>query len=276
MAYDLKAKIAEAKKTGPNMNEAQAGGEWAPPAAGIARARFVGYFELGTHEEEFEGKKRDREKVDLVFELSGPNHEPIKAADGTPIPIRITAQETLSFSEKAHFFKLFASMNAAHGGTATHMAELLGKPFIVEIFHRKSKDGKRTYANLRGPNGYNVKGTTVQDPLSGKPVLIEVAAALTDVKAFIWDVADMQMWNSIYIEGKYPERKDEKTGEVISAERSKNVIQEKIMSAKNWKAHPLAAVVAAGGQEPDLPDAETPERDTPENEAAADPLSAIG
>ncbi|CAJ2950661.1 Uncharacterised protein [Burkholderia pseudomallei] len=48
-------------------------------------ARFVGYFELGTHEEEFEGKKRDREKVDLVFELSGPNHEPIKAADGTLI-----------------------------------------------------------------------------------------------------------------------------------------------------------------------------------------------
>lgn len=276
MTYDLKAKIAEAKKTGPNMNEAQAGGEYTPPAAGIARARLVGYFELGTHEEEFEGKKRDREKVDLVFELSGPNHEPIKAADGTLIPIRITAQETLSFSEKAHFFKLFASMNAAHGGTATHMAELLGKPFIVEVFHRKSKDGKRTYANLRGPNGYNVKGTTVQDPLTCKPVLVEVAAALTDVKAFIWDVADKEMWDTIYIDGKYPERKDEKTGEVVSPERSKNVIQEKIMSAKNWKTHPLAAVVAAGSQEPDLPDAETPERGTPENEAAADPLAAIG
>ncbi|WDD93861.1 hypothetical protein Bsp3421_003962 [Burkholderia sp. FERM BP-3421] len=156
------------------------------------------------------------------------------------------------------------------------MAELLGKPFVVEVFHRKSRDGARTYANLRGPSGYNVKGTTVQDPLTGKSVLLEVSAALTDVKAFIWDIADIEMWNSIYIPGEWAERKDEKTGEVTSPARSKNVIQEKIMSAKNWKAHPLAAVVAAGGQEPDLPDPETPKRETPENEAAADPLASIG
>jgi hypothetical protein len=38
---------------------------YVPPATGIASARLVGYFELGAHEEEFEGKKRDREKVDL-------------------------------------------------------------------------------------------------------------------------------------------------------------------------------------------------------------------
>ncbi|MDN7427800.1 hypothetical protein [Burkholderia sp. AU45388] len=276
MAYDLKAKIAEAAKTGPNMNEAQAGGEYTPPAAGIARARFVGYYELGTHEGEYQGKKKETPKVDLVFELSGPNHEPHKKEDGTLVPVRITANENLHLNDKAHFFKLFAAMNAASGGTATHMAELLGKAFIVEIFHSKSKDGKRTYANLRGPNGYNVKGTTVQDPLTGKPVLIEVAPAISDVKAFIWDLADKAMWDSIFIEGEYPERKDEKTGEIISKARSKNVIQEKIMSAKNWKAHPLAAIVAAGGQEPDLPEAETPERSTPENEAAADPLAAIG
>lgn len=219
------------------MNEAQSGGDYTPPAAGLARARFVGYFEMGVHEEEYEGQKRDRAKVDLVFELSGPNHEPRKLDDGTLVPIRVTVQETLSFNDKANFFKLFAAMNYA--GKATHMAELLGDAFVVEVFHRKSKDGKKVYANLKGDNGYNIKGTTVQDPLTGKPVILEVVPAVTELKAFIWDIADKEMWDSIHIAGEYPERKD--GDKVISPARSKNVIQEKIMKAKNWKDHPLSA-----------------------------------
>lgn len=232
-------------------------GGYTPPAAGLARARLVGYFELGTHKEEFEGKERDREKVDLVFELSGPNHEPRKLDDGTLVPIRITVQETLSFNEKANFFKLFGAMNYA--GKATHMAELLGEPFVVEVFHRKSKDGKKVYANLKGPNGYNVKGTTVQDPISGKPVLIEVAPAITELRAFIWAIADKAMWDSIHIPGEYEERKDAE-GKVISPARSKNVWQDRIKKAKNWDTHPLAAIVAAGGAEPDQPTPEELER----------------
>lgn len=270
--YDLKAKIAEAAKTGPNMTEAQTGGEYTPPAAGLARARLVGYFEMGTHEEEYEGKKRDRAKVDLVFELSGPNHEPRKSDDGVLVPIRVTVQETLSFNEKANFFKLFAAMNYA--GKATHMVELLGEPFVVEVFHKKSADGKKVYANLKGPNGYNVKGTTVQDPLSGKAVLLEVAPAVTELRAFIWDIADKEMWDSIYIAGEWEARKE--GDKVISPARSKNVLQEKIKKAKNWESHPLAAVVALGGAEPDLPDAETPERDTSGGAASDDPLASVG
>jgi hypothetical protein len=272
MALDLKAKIAEAKKTGPNMTEAQTGGDYTPPAAGLARARFVGYFEMGQHEEEYEGKKRDRAKVDLIFELSGPNHEPRKLDDGTLVPIRVTVQETLSLSDKANFFKLFAAMNYA--GKATHMAELLGDAYVVEVFHKKSKDGKKVYANLKGPNGYNIKGTTVQDPLTGKSVMLEVAPPITEIKAFIWDIADKEMWDSIHIAGEYAERKDD-DGKVIAPARSKNVIQEKIMKAKNWKAHPLAAVVAAGGVEPELPNAETPETEQATGEAASDPLGHI-
>ena len=240
MRRDLKARIAEAKKTGPNMGKAQEGDKYTPPAIGLSRARLVGYFELGTHEEEFEGKKRDRERVDLIFELSGPNHEPRKLDDGTLVPIRITVQETLCLSETASFFKLFAAMN--HAGNATHMAEFLGEPFIVEVFRRRSMDGKNVYAYLKGPDGYNVRGTTVQDPLSGKPLLIEVAPALTEPRVFVWDIADKDMWDSIHIPGEWAERKDEKTGEVISKARSKNVIQDRIKKAKNWLRHPLAAL----------------------------------
>jgi hypothetical protein len=79
---------------------------------------------------------------------------------------------------------------------------------------------------------------------------VEVAAAATAVKAFIWDIADKEMWDSIYIPGEYPERRDA-DGVLIAPARSKNVIQEKIASAKNWASHPLSSLgVGPGPQEP--------------------------
>ena len=163
-------RIHNALKGAPDMRRAVSiDTGYTPPALGIARARLVGYFELGTHEEEYEGRTRDREKVDLVFELSGPNHEPRKLDDGTLVPHRITAQETLSLDAKSNFFKLFAAMNVS--GRNTHMAHLLGEAFLVEVFHRKSADGKKVYATLKGPLGYNVRGTAIHDPISGKRVV---------------------------------------------------------------------------------------------------------
>lgn len=169
--------------------------------------------------------------MELVFELSGPNHPP-RDINGEKVPQRITARETYGLTDRNHFLKLFRQMN--YSGKATHMAELLGDPFLVEIFHTKSKDGKKTYANLRGPNGYNFKGTTVQDPVSGQMVTVDVPQAMTDIKVFLWDQACKEMWDSIYIAGEYAEQRDARTGEVIKPARSKNVLQDKIMSAKNW------------------------------------------
>ncbi|WMY06764.1 hypothetical protein [Paraburkholderia phenoliruptrix] len=234
MDRDLWLLIQQGLSRLPDMRVPASHGGYQPPAAGLAYARLVGYFELGKHEEEnSDGMAVPCNKVDLIFELSGPNHQPRKLDDGTLIPHRVTVQETLSFSDRANFFKLFTMMNAAHGGTATHMAQLLGKPFRVEVFHRKSADGKKVYANLKGPNGYNIKGTTYQDEETGETKTVEVAPALTELKAFIWDLANKAMWDSIHIPGFYDERKNDK-GEVISPARSKNVLQERIMSAKNW------------------------------------------
>ena len=158
------------------------------------------------------------------------------------IPHRVTVQETLDYSDRANFFKLFTMMNAAHGGTATHMVELLGKPFTVEVFHRRSKDGKKVYANLKGPDGYRLYGTTVQDPVTGKESVTKVDPAITELRAFLWDLANKAMWDSIYIPGEYEERKDD-NGEVISPKRSKNVLQARVMKAKNWSE--LAAHLGA-------------------------------
>jgi len=229
MNENLRKIIAQAAKGGPDMRKARPSGHYRPPAEGLARARLVGYFEMGKHPEEF-GENKVVDKVDLVFELSGPNHEPRKLDDGTLIPIRITVQENLSFDGDGRFLELFAAMNYA--GKASHMAELLGEPFIVEVFHRRSKDGKKTFPVLRDWTGYNVKRITV-----------EVQPAITELRAFIWDLADKDMWDSIFIAGEYEERKDDK-GVVTHPARTKNVLQERIRTAKNWPAHPLAAVVA--------------------------------
>lgn len=239
MPKDIRLRIQRAAKAGPDMRKPQYPGGYEPPAKGPTHARLVGYFEMGMHEEEYEGKTRDRAKVDLVFELSGPNHEPRKLEDGTLVPIRITVQETLSLDPDRSFFRLFAAMNSA--GKATHMAELLGEAFVVEVFHRKSMDGKKVYADLKGPNGYNVKGTTVKDEITGKTTVIQVAQAITELLLFAWATADKEEWDSIHIPGEWEAKKD--GDKIIAPARSKNVIQQKIMRAKNWVSHPLATIV---------------------------------
>ncbi|KVX18528.1 hypothetical protein WL03_12030 [Burkholderia ubonensis] len=252
MSDDLPKRIRQAVKDGrlPNMRDPRHLGYF-PPAAGFAHARFVGYFELGTHEEEFEGKKRDSDKVDLVFELSGPNHEPT-VRDGWAIPVRITVQETLSTERRSYFTALFNAMN--YTGSATHMAELLGAAFIAEVFHRKSRDGKRVYATLRGAGGYRIAAPAIPDEKTGMYTPVQVDPAITAFRMFVWDIADIDDWHSIYIPGEYPELRDERTGELIRAARPMNVIQEKIMSAKNWKEHPLAVVGPGGYPNPPTDD----------------------
>ncbi len=208
--------------------------------AGIAPARFIGYYEMGQHEPEYEGEKSVTNWVQMVFELSGPKHPPRK--DGEPV--RIKLEEKMSLSEKANFFKLFGSMN--YSGKATHMAEFLGDAFIVEVFHNPSADGKRVFPSLKGKGGkgYNITGPTYEDPATGESKLLDVAAPVSPLKAFFWDGATKEDWDSIYIPGEYAERKDEKTGEVIAQAKTKNVIQKRIKEAVNWKEHPLCEYVS--------------------------------
>lgn len=245
MKDDFTKRLKAALRGAPDMRAAEPARDYVPPAAGIAHARLIGYFELGKHtEKNMKDQDVDREKVDLVFELSGPNH-PAREFEGVKIPQRITVRETKSLSEEADFFKLFGSMNYA--GKGRHMAQLLGQSFLVEIFHKESKG--KVCANLKGPHGYNVTGPFYQDPLTGKTRKIDVDPAMTELRFFIWDTADEEMWDSIYIEGTFEERRDAE-GRVISPARSKNVFQETIKSAVNWQDHPLSGRLLRTSQRP--------------------------
>jgi hypothetical protein len=273
MSFDYLAAINEAANQGPDMREAVqgGGGDYEPPAAGGCRLRFVGYCELGIHEETTKDGVKKREKVWLSFELSGPKH----TVEGEAQPHVISWVENLSLNEKANFFKLFKRMN--YDGTAKHMAQLLGKEFLGTVVHKVVGEGadKRTYANLRDESGYTIRPPFVEDIESGETKRVTVIEARTPIKVFLWNFATKPMWDALFIDGRYPDKKND-AGEIIKEGASKNYHQNRIKAALNFAGSPVAALIGAGG-EPDLPGAETPARkEAPANDTASDdPLAAM-
>jgi hypothetical protein len=267
--FDVQSAIAAAVETGPDMTQAKAaGGNFDPPAAGPVRLRLVSYIELGVVEDEWKGQKRMKEKVALQFECSGPKHPSRQLDDGRKMADLITINLNLSLSEKAGFYKLFQRLN--HTGEYKHFAQLLGKPFIGTIIHNE-KEGK-TYANLQDAEGaFTIRPPFREDFDTGESVPVPVDEPVTPLKCFIWgapEAALKGMWDSIFIDGRHDDKKDEKTGEVTPG-RSKNYWQDRIKAATNFPGSPIAELLFAGGAI-DLPEAEKPARKSADVQASAD------
>lgn len=278
--FNVQDAIKQAAAQGPNMNEAQSGGgsfEYEPPGEGTCLATLIGYIETGEFLDEKYGKTKVG--VQLIFELAGGKAQPRELDDGTKVPHRVTLNMTLSLNEKAHFYKLFRKLN--YKGTASHMAELLGNHWLATIRHNKSADGKRTFVNLdddsrvytfRPPvriEGDELAGTAKEIPIAAPPVLSEL-------RLFLWDFPSKAMWDSLFIDGEYPERKDEK-GNVTSPARSKNVLQNKIKEATNWASSPMAELLSAGDLDlgPLTGTPEPGETQTTQPEEEVDPLAGL-
>lgn len=277
MAIDFKALAAKAVASGVDMTKSVAGGggDYEAPAEGPGYCRFIAYIETGKQTRKYKGIPTLIDEVQLVFELVGKRHPPREMEDGTKVPYRITVKEKRSLNEKANFFKLFNRMN--YKQTAQHIAELLGEGFKCEVVHDKwtGTDGKeRTDVVLRNKDGYTIAPPRKEDEDS-ETGWIEVAVppALSEVKCFLWQQADMQQWASIYIEGQYPERKNDK-GEVTAKAKSKNVLQDRIMTAKNFIGSPMHELLLTNGVAIDLP--AVGEGDDEDNEAGNVPAPAAG
>lgn len=256
MTIDFKALAAKAVETGADQTKSVAGGgERELPQAGPALCRLIAYVETGKQTKTFKGAAKVIDEVKLIFELVGKRHPPIEMSDGTKMPHRVTVTESLSLNEKANYFKLFNRMN--YKQTARHMAELLGEGFKCEVFHDKwvGKDGKeRVDISLRNEAGYSILPPRKEDEDSDTGwVDIAVPPATTPIKAFIWSIADLDQWGSIFIEGEYPERKDDK-GVVVAKAKTKNIFQSRIIGAKNFDGSPIQVLLAANGLKLDLPD----------------------
>ena len=283
MNIDFKKLGAAAAAAGIDMTKSVGGGggDYTPPAEGPCRLRLVGYVEVGKHERKIKGVPKVENQVLLVFELSGKNHEP-RDVNGEKVPYRITVKLNLSLNEKATFFKLFQRMNYA--GDASHMVQLLGRPFLGTVYHRKWKgtDGKeRVEAELSNKaDGFSIRPPRRQNE-DDEWVPVEVAPALSELRAFIWQLADEEQWASLFIDGEYPARTDDK-GEVVAKAKSKNVFQNTIRSAMNFEGSPIAAVLAGKGiGKLDLPDVDTEDgpdeepQQGPVSDAGADPLAGV-
>lgn len=264
-----------------NQGEAVGGGDYVPPKAGLSVVTLVGYVEIGIHQHDIPNKPSwDSNDVQLIFELNGGANK-AEEVDGKLIAKRITVTEKLSSNEKANFFKIFNQLN--YDGTATHMAQLVGKHYLAMVYNDKSSDGKKVFASLKGPNGYSFQAPVVfkgdpLDPENQTKVPVPAPKVSSEPRVFLWDYACKEMWDALYIDGSY-EAKDGKPA------KSKNVIQDKIRSAKNFATSPIKAIL--GEEALDL--AESPLADTSDltaevqvadksetvGEAAADPLDGL-
>jgi hypothetical protein len=280
---DFAAIAAKAAAEGQGQTVAKTGGgDYKPLAAGPCRLRFVGYMELGKVTGMWAGKLKVKNRVWLLFEVSGPKHPP-REFDGVKYPNIITVKENLSLSDKANFFKLFTRMNYA--GKAQHMAQLLGEAYKGEIFHRewKGTDGQpRIEAELRNKDGYSIQPPRVEDPETGDYVQLTVAPALAQTRCLIWDYADKDQWGSLFIDGEYAAKTD-KDGKEVAPAKSKNIYQAEAMKAENFVGSVLHQMLVENGASLDIPDVDnaddgdadsapaTPAASTPKG----DPLAGI-
>lgn len=218
--------------------------------AGRAAARFVSYVELGLRpggEYKGEAKPAARE-ARLVFELSGKKHEREVGEGENKRTIRNTIgfKIAIKSGERANFTKLMKKMIAGRDGI-THMAQMLGEGFLVDVKHRESeKDGKKVvYANLKDSEGYHIGAPAVsaveEDGITMTTKVLSVPEPLADLQLLLWDNPSQEQWDSLYIDGTRTQKVNGQEVEV-----SKNWLQELCMEALDFAESPLAMLVNGG------------------------------
>jgi len=245
-----------------DINEAQSGGDFTPLPEGPCRLRFAAYIELGKHEKEWQGVKKDVEKARLIFEVTGPKIEPRE--DGQPHLITVNLNK--SQSEKSAYYKLFRKMNAS--GKHKVFAQMLGEGFRGKLRHNVVGEGadKRTYVNLTDEDGsFQIAPPYYNDEETGERKEVTIPPMVSPERCFIWAFPDKDQWDSLFIDGSW-EAKDGKPA------KSKNVYQELIKSAKNWVGSPMQELLFG---DIDVGDVDKVERSDEAKEQSLDAKAAV-
>lgn len=223
--------------------------EYTPPAAGKTVARFIEYIEAGKHVEMYNGqpKKDPVEYVYLKFELLHPAKNikeiEVEGVGKKKIAEQMVLKVTKKLNDRAKYYKLFMAMRAGRD-EITHMAEMLGEAFIVDIKHNESeKDGKKTvYANLWFDGSWHVFPPIQEDALAGTKTNISSAVPepLSPIRIFLWQVPTKETWDSLFIDGT----REVKNADGTIKQESKNWLQELILSAKDFEGSALQQMLA--------------------------------
>lgn len=252
---DIKSLVAQEKERVDHSVVTTGGDyEYTPPKVGKTVGRFIEYVELGNRVTYYLGKpKPPAPLVRVTFELLNEKRGDIREIEveggKKKVADRITIEMPIKTNDKAKFYKIFKSM-AAGRENITHMAEMLGEAFVLNIIHEKDdKDPKKIYAKLyTQESGSQISAPRAEDPIAGTSVDISahVPPALSPLRIFLWGNPTKECWDTLYIDGTR-EVKDEK-GNVT--QESKNWLQEKIISATDFEGSALQQMLAGLGNLP--------------------------
>jgi hypothetical protein len=130
-----------------------------PPAENNP-AVLVGLIDLGTHDEEYQGKHYQARKALLCWELTA-DHK----SDGSPFIVTRDYSISEKLSKKSGLRVMLESWRSEplNDKESINLLGLLGKPCLVNIIHSESARGNK-YAKITGISKVP-KGTTVPKPL---------------------------------------------------------------------------------------------------------------
>lgn len=258
MSHDMIAELAAKAAANEDQTETVSGGEYefTPPPAGKTIGRLVEYIEIGKQPQApYQGKpKPDAEMVWIGFELLHPKKNikeiEIEGEGKKTVADFIRIRLSKKLGEKAKFKKLFNKLQYGRGDKK-HIAQMLGEAFILEVYHNKSEDGKKTYVNLDKDGEYGISAPFIIDPLTDERKDVPVPAQIRPTRIFLWDFPNKETWDSLFIDGTRTVKVDGKDTEV-----SKNYVQEVIKSATNYEGSALHQMLS-----------EVPELDVGKSEA---------
>lgn len=216
---------AQQAEVSDDMNEVSGnGGKLLPQGAYLGR--ICEYIDLGTQPQEFNGVAKDpAPQIRLGVALFGPNAQD---AAGKPYVLR-SYDITISRNEKANAYKAFKALNWKGDKNIKHFAQFVGQPFIFQVSVSTNKTTQRQSNKIEWD-----KTTAAVNPLDNTPYQVP---ELTDdyYRVLLWDFPVKEEWDALHIEGNRDDGK------------SKNFIQEKILSALNFQGSPLQLLLAGAG-----------------------------
>lgn len=208
--------------------------------------RFVEYIELGMQKQrDYKGQKKEpAEEVRLTFELLGKKSlrtiefEEDGVKKSKVVSDRISLKVKRSQNEKAKFVKLFRNMTYGRENI-THLAQLLNEEFVIDVHHAKKQDGT-VIPTIYKDGVFGISAPFKEDAETSKREKYNVPAALGPIRLFRFHKPTRAAWDSLFIDGTREVKNDK--GETVN--KSKNWLQELIMSATNFKGSALEALLA--------------------------------
>jgi hypothetical protein len=225
----LQAQAQQAETLVNDMTTVQTAPSVDPIPAGMHPMQFVKYIEYGKHLQTVKGVPDESKPARLEFKATF-----AVWCDGFDKPARYIDtgyfRVAISNNDKAKSFKMFKSMN--HMKDCRTFPALLGRTFMGKV-EQSSVPGlngaaPKVYSNLV-LDGFSA----LVDPITKKPY--EVPALPDNAWGmFLWNAPTLEDWNALYIEGTTDDGK------------SKNFIQDTILSAVDYHGSALAALLGSG------------------------------